>query len=63
MRSSKNCFLSPLNDEVGPESCLDANTRSSFSDERHLAKTASPAVSHRAGFTNRLCGLKLSLGP
>lgn len=47
-----NSFLSPLyKAPVGPLRYLLALTRSSFKDERHLAKTASPVIENASHFS------------
>lgn len=58
---SMNSFLSPLyKTPEGPLRYLLALTRSSFRDERHLAKTASPVTKNVTHFSalkhNSLCG-------
>ena len=43
-RSCIKAALFPLKVTAGPFKCLEAVTRSSFKDERHLANTASPGI-------------------
>lgn len=52
--SSRNAALSPLNlTPCGPERLRLASTRSSLSEDRHLAKTASPETKRREGGEGR----------